>query len=81
MDIKVEKGIPMPPVHPYGRWYTQFSQMEIGDSFLVPDERSRNNVINSAKHKGFRITTHKEKDGSGIRVWLVAKPSGNGNKK
>jgi len=74
MEIKIEKGIPIPI--PAGRQGAQrknpFDEMEIGDSFLVAEEKIRTvrSLASFAKKKsGMKVATRKV-DG-GFRVWRI----------
>lgn len=69
MSIQIEKGIPVPHFHNY-----PFSEMEVGDSFRVPDGINPRNVrvyMQKAKQAGkgkFSMRTLPD----GIRVWRIA---------
>ena len=65
--MKVEKHIPIPMKYP-------FDQMELGDSFLIPQTVKRQTVSIAAlrygnKH-GMKFTTRKMSDGS-YRCWRI----------
>jgi len=70
-DVPIPKGRrPGPPkIYP-------IQEMEIGDSFLIPNEDVRGRksvtqfVVPQAKRYGYRLTTRKLSDG-GFRVWRV----------
>lgn len=67
--IKIEQGIPFPGKYP-------LSQLEVGDSFLVPassNVKTLRNII-SNRHKRnpkVRFTVQKQKNGR-YRVWRTA---------
>ena len=67
MDIKIQKGVPIPPVR---RKYP-FREMQVGDSFFVAGGKpSVAGAISSATKTGRgRFRTAKEK--GGLRVWRV----------
>jgi len=66
MSITIEKNIPTPPkrnIYPY-------RQMDVGDSFLVPEARIQivsNNNYRVSKLTGMRFIARRE--GMGVRVW------------
>jgi hypothetical protein len=65
--VKVEQNIPMPGIFP-------FSQMQIGDSFLIPSNIKRSTASVAAKryaqkHK-VKFVSRKMDDGA-IRMWRV----------
>ena len=67
-EIKIEKGIPIPPD---GRGATPkypWNQMEVGYSFLGAKTVSRN-IGTEAKKRGWRFTTRAE--AGGRRVWRI----------
>ncbi len=79
MDFIIEKGLPMPAAARHRRISKYpFAQLEVGDSFLVPDtpqskaENRANSATNVAnqrlapKHFGARRVTE------GVRIWRVA---------
>ncbi len=74
MAIKIDKGIPIPPVarkHANG-W--PFAAMNVGDSFIVPiDKRvSARTAVSSwhQRNKEQRLTGRSTRDG--FRVWRIA---------
>lgn len=87
-EYTIEKGVPFDHVKRGPGYVYPWPQMEPGDSFVVPlngrDSHSvRNSVTTSAsyfilKHRpGLMCRTSVE--GDGLRVWLIAKPNGNGH--
>ena len=65
MTYKIEKNIPMVKDR------FPFSQMEIGDSFLVDDGTLKGSLYQTANRAKVRIATKSE--GNGYRVWLTGK--------
>lgn len=67
MTIEIDKHVPIPPSGKY-----PFDELEIGDSFLVPNANSHN--IAAASYAGARRTGYKFRtktvDG-GVRVWRI----------
>ena len=65
-SIAIEKNIPTPPkrnIYPY-------RQMDVGDSFLVPEARIQivcNNNYRFSKLTGMKFIARRE--GIGVRVW------------
>ena len=61
---KIEKNVPFPNLtYP-------FKQMEVGDSFFVPEEKVKSmwqSLWNNRLKLGFSFVTRKEK--GGVRVW------------
>ena len=63
--IKIEKNIPPPSQRKYPR-----ENMEIGDSFFVPDEKISNiNPPRGGKARNWKFTRRTEK--GGVRVWRI----------
>ena len=72
MEIKIEKGIPIPAGQQGAPRKYPFDEMEIGDSFLVAEEKIRSvrALASLAKKKnGMKVATRKV-DG-GFRVWRI----------
>jgi hypothetical protein len=78
MTFQIEKNIPLPPkARPPGRSGSMypFLQLEIGDSFFVPNrENGKTPVVHfsknkNAKNSGLKFTARKS-DG-GVRVWRI----------
>lgn len=73
---KIEKNIPVPTTH-YNIKYP-FDNMEIGDSFIVDDERERNHVMvswngwikRSKNGKNKKFTSRKISDNE-YRIWRI----------
>jgi len=66
VSIKIEKGIPVPPVR--GVW--PFGEMEVGDSFLIPAGREKAGKASAwtyGKKHGMRFAVRTEKKGT--RIW------------
>lgn len=75
MQIVIEKNIPVPApggkTKPLSEFTKTIMSMEVGDSYLVPNEpRYRNRHTYVAKLKGWEFKTRKNDEG--IRVWRVA---------
>lgn len=74
-DIKIEKDIPIPGAS--NEWISLINQMEVGDSFLIPNHLLqgknlngiRSNLHKQAKTLHKKITSRKLKEG--LRVWRV----------
>ncbi len=72
--IKIERGVPFPATAPRAQLYP-FHEMEVGDSFFVPD--STTNRLGSAAHAYVRSRkpgakfTCRTIDG-GVRVWRIS---------
>jgi hypothetical protein len=68
MSITIEQDIPIPPerkrnIYPY-------KQMDVGESFLVPETKIQivcNNNYRVSKLTGMKFIARRE--GSGVRVW------------
>lgn len=74
--IRVQKGVPMPAIRPRGRKGTKYArypwkQMEIGDSFLFPNEigRACHAMVIAASKAGRKFKAAKTDDG--YRCWRV----------
>jgi hypothetical protein len=65
--MKIEKGIEMPKRYPY-------DDMEVGDSFVVPDEVTRTSISASAyiygKRYGKKFSVRKDAT-KVLRVWRI----------
>jgi len=78
MEFKIEKNIPIPPKGKHKRLFP-FHEMEVGDSFFVPNEfidkhyKNRKTLASSAFYHGKRhnvkLTTCKQENG--FRIWRV----------
>lgn len=77
MTIQIDKGIPLAPSQPGkggGRkTIYPWRQMEVGDSFFVPDRTIRSFSGSAAQHRPrrFSMRTVVENGVSGIRIWRV----------
>ena len=76
MEIKIEKGVPVPPKSRNGgrKLKYPFDQMEVGDSFAA--NAPQNTVLSSARayarrNPGMTFTT-REIDKKSCRVWRIA---------
>lgn len=74
MAYEVETGVPLPDKHV--RWKYPFEQLEVGDSFFVPNKDTTQMSAlckRAALRLGRRFVTAKfDKDGqSGVRVWRM----------
>ena len=73
IDIKIEKGIPMPDTRQKTSIYP-FENMEVGDSFFAPN-KTRQQMDNACGHwrkaKGWKFVLRyqQEDEVSGTRVW------------
>lgn len=74
MEIKVEKGIPLPTKPHFAATYYPFDKMKVGDSFAVPKEhastvRQRMAAINQTTgERDPRVFTSRMM-GEKLRVW------------
>jgi len=72
--FEIQKGLPIPPKS-QGRYPCKYplSQMEVGDSFFVP-EPGHPNTKGRAETLGFKFTTRvvTENGVKGTRVWRIA---------
>lgn len=70
MTVQIDKGIPMPPA-PRARKYP-WSEMEIGDSFLMggAPRQVANAVSKAGRNYGRKFSYRKTREG--VRVWRVA---------
>ena len=66
---EIEKGVPMPP----SKTLYPFAQMEIGDSFFVPNKTtsSFSGTIANRRPKKFKSSAVMEKGVKGVRVWRI----------
>lgn len=68
MEIKIEKGIPMPQRN-QGKWINLFRNMKVGDSFEC-EERYRNSMSACASRIKIKVSVHQTTPGK-VRVWRV----------
>ena len=70
--MEIEKNIPIPEQHKYGKNKAILQKMEVGDSFLLKNQTSNpNQVWNTvASRLRMKITVRKVADGQ-YRVWRV----------
>lgn len=71
MELKIEKGVPLPPHKRHYGLATVCRNMEQGDSLFLPD-RSHSTVyqlLGRLKKKGFRYTVRKVE--GGVRIWCI----------
>lgn len=78
IEIKIEKGIPIPPPTSQGNVKYPWREMEVGDSFFVsaktPKDCSRMQSGFGASWKRFKpmkFTSRIENEGAGVRVWRI----------
>lgn len=70
--LKIEKGIPIPKLRkPYGEMVLILTDMEVGDSVLLPQGRAdiANLITSARRHTGFKYTQRATPDGQ--RVWRI----------
>lgn len=68
-EFKIERNI---PIHRHRHTKFPFAEMEIGDSFLLPDATSTNAATPAykwAKANGWKFTARKLE--KGVRVWRI----------
>jgi len=78
-EIKIEKGIPLPPTkrpgNPWARgakWAQLLRHMEIGDSALVP-KQALSSIYPACRRNGWKVRIQKQADGETVRLWRVPK--------
>ena len=71
--IQVDRGIPLPRPRRDRRWKYPWLEMEVGDSFLVPDERNVLRMVrvgcSTSRRHGMRFEARQVE--GGVRVWRV----------
>jgi hypothetical protein len=71
--IVLDRGIPIPETRGRPSQYP-WTKMDVGDSFLFPDERTRSvcyqNAANASKRLGRKFITRCTKEG--YRCWRIA---------
>ncbi len=72
-EIKIEKNIPMPVTHRYGKWVAIIREMEVGDSFFVKNcsERQANSAAVSIRRICGPGSAARRKTKDGIRFWRL----------
>lgn len=74
----IEKDIPVEPAPP--RYKYPFTEMKVGDSFLVPIDDASPASVQQCKaqvqhrHPGFKFITRLMKKENGTRVWCIETP-------
>lgn len=68
MEISIEKGVPMPTVKTRSSY--PLKQMQIGDSFVIPNDSKVNGLRQCAKYAGVKIAQRRE--GHNVRIWRIA---------
>jgi hypothetical protein len=74
MEFVIESGVPLPDKHV--RWKYPFDQLEVGQSFFVPNKDTTQMAAackRAAKRLGVRFATAKAERGGqqGTRVWRM----------
>ena len=70
--MKIDKNIPIPTYHHANSKYVKIiNQMEIGDSVVLENVKTRNNFYQCMRRKGYKAVTRKITDqGYGLyRIW------------
>lgn len=70
MDIKIEKGVPIPEGRKTSQMREIARQMEPGDSVLVPTVEARNGLYSHLRSIGCKSTSRKLSDGT-YRLWRI----------
>jgi hypothetical protein len=76
-EIKIDKGVPVPPLTQGRRMKYPFRQMEVGDSFFVPGVKTSSGFSGCLhgvrKSTGWTFTCRSRvEDGvQGVRVWRI----------
>ena len=74
MAFEIDKSVPLPANKSGKPGKYPWREMEVGDSFFIPDMAHSNiNVPPALKANGFKIATRREtqNDVAGIRVWRI----------
>ena len=71
-EIEIDKNIPMPDSvrGSRGKWQLLLAKMEVGDSFLMPDNVKKSSMYQLCKPYA-KISVRETSEG--IRVWLLEK--------
>lgn len=70
--ITIEKSVPMPELkRPGTPWLALISKMEVGDSFVVPNEKIANGLYQYFKKANMKATI-REIEAGFCRVWRRA---------
>lgn len=74
MQIKIDKGVPLPPerMNRGGKWKSTVAQMNVGDSVGGLSENQVVGITSAIKRAGFKATQRKE-DGGTFRIWKLEK--------
>lgn len=71
--FEIEKGVPAPSAPRNAKY--PFRNMEIGDSFFVPDDKASEDALRSSasafgKHNSIKLKVKRVE--GGLRVWRIA---------
>ena len=75
-QLKVEKGIPVPPKYSAaggGKWAMLIASMAVGDSVLVPKPCVPH--LHTAANKAGKKGVARKVDGDTARFWLIERPA------
>lgn len=75
MNIEIERGIPAPQVRSKTRKELPFSQLQVGESFFVPDTELKPITVRCYAISDQRVSTRRftcRKVKGGMRVWRIA---------
>lgn len=70
MDIKIEKGVPIPEERKTSQMRQVARQMQIGDSVVVYELKDRNGLYSHLRSIGHKSTSRKLSDGT-YRIWRI----------
>ena len=70
MDIKIEKGVPIPEARRTSHIRQLAKQMQVGDSVVVPTVEAGNSLYSHLRSIGHKSTSRKLSDGT-YRLWRI----------
>lgn len=74
MDVRIDRGVPVPPPAPVAKHRYRWREMEVGDSFLFPadarEASARALAHQTAQRLGIKLTCRATPEG--LRCWRIA---------
>lgn len=70
MDLKIEKGIPLPPAPKGWGLAAVFRNMVVGDSVFIPNGGTNSTSAKARAALGKGVVTIRKEEG-GVRVWRI----------
>lgn len=72
VELKVDKGIPIPPKIRSGLYMPTFRKMKVGDSVFLKSKKEVGSVYGTVHKYGFKVAIRKVNNG--YRMWVLELP-------